>query len=139
MLEGVVSCTEHMHALLFLESTIPGGPGDVAHFFAVASFGVQHPAAMGYTKDTMIGLRAAVADVLDGRRDLSDVRRAARFEAARAGRVTRRAGDAVPAWPIRRSPMLVTDVLAGGVERYGASVEHWARSIVETLHAIEPM
>jgi hypothetical protein len=35
------TCCGNFHALLLLESEIPGGPGIVAHFYAVATYGLQ--------------------------------------------------------------------------------------------------
>jgi hypothetical protein len=34
-------CRDNFHAPLLLESEIPGGPGSVAHFYAVATYGLQ--------------------------------------------------------------------------------------------------
>jgi hypothetical protein len=130
---------DHFHSLLLLESEIPGGPGEIAHFYAVASYGLQHPLGLGYTRETLSGLRAAVADVVAGTADLADVRRRARYHAAQAGRVTRRSGDVVAAWRTHRWPVTVADVLGDGSERYQASVERWARSIIETLGGREPL
>lgn len=42
---------DHFHALLLLESQIPGGPGLLPHFYAVATYGLQHPRGMNYTAD----------------------------------------------------------------------------------------
>ena len=72
------SCRDHFHALLLLEWDIPGGPGAMAHFLAVATYGLQHPEGMRYTAETLAGLRASVADALDGRASIDDLRRRAR-------------------------------------------------------------
>jgi hypothetical protein len=61
------TCRDNFHALLLLQSEIPGGPGGLAHFYAVASYGLQHPGSMNCTAETLAGLRAAVTDSLDGR------------------------------------------------------------------------
>src|SRR5688500_18118107 len=87
------TCRDNLPALLLLESQIPGGPGDLAHFYAVASYGLQHPGSMNYTAETVAGLRAAVADALDGRATVADIRRRMRQQAEGPRRVTRRAGD----------------------------------------------
>ena len=129
------SCRDHFHALLLLESEIPGGPGAVPHFLAVATYGLQHPASMNYTAAALAGLRACVADQLDGRATLEDIRRRVRAGAAAAGRVTRRPGDEVVRWPVASWPMTVADVLAGGAEGYAERVTVWARSIREALDA----
>jgi hypothetical protein len=131
------SCRDHFHALLLLEWQVPGGPGGWPHFHAVATYGLQHPEAMGYTAEVLAGLRASLADALDGRATLEALRRRARRGAARAGRVTRRPGDAVVRWRFGSWPLTVVDVLAGGVEGYAGRVERWARSVRETLDAAD--
>src|SRR5262245_570485 len=70
---GGGTCRDNFHALLLLESEVPGGPGDVPHFYAVASYGLQHPGSMNYTAGVAGGLLTAVADVLDGRADVIDL------------------------------------------------------------------
>ena len=129
------SCRDNFHALLLLESEVPGGPGALPHFYAVGSYGLQHPDGMNYTAGTLAGLRAALADVLDGRATLAQVRRRTRRAVDGAARVTRRAGDAAPAWHRGPWPMTVADILAGDVAGYGDRVVRWARSVRETLDA----
>lgn len=132
---GDGSCRDNFHALLLLESEIPGGPGEVPHFYAVGSYALQHPESMGYTAETLAGLRACLADHLDGRATLDDVRRRVRRGAEGAGRVTRRAGDEVVRWRIEAWPMTVVDVCAGGTEGYAERVERWARAVRDALDA----
>ena len=43
------SCRDNFHVLLLLESEVPGAPSGLPHFFAVASYGLQHPGSMNYT------------------------------------------------------------------------------------------
>jgi len=124
------SCQENFHALLFLEAEIPEGPGSVAHFYAVASYGLQHPESMGYTVATLEGLRSAVVDILEGAATIADIRRRVRYDAAQAGRVTRRNGDVVPHWPIASWPITVDQIVSGGREGYDEHVEQWARSVI---------
>src|SRR5947209_778873 len=71
-------CRDNFHALLLLESAIPGDPGGLAHFYAVASYGLQHPGSMNYTAEAAAGLRASVADVLDGRASVAHILRRTR-------------------------------------------------------------
>lgn len=127
------TCQANFHALLALEWEIPGGPGERAHFLAVATYGIQHPGSMGYTVGAVEELRSAVCDVLDGSATIADIRVRMRDMAKAMGRVTRRDGDAVPAWPIGAWPIVVTDVIAGGTSGYQERVERWARSVVDTL------
>lgn len=127
------TCKDNFYALLLLESEVPGGPGTVAHFYAVASYGLQHPESMGFTAATLAGLLGQLEAVLSGEASIEDVRRSVRARAKEAGRVTRRPGDVVPHWPLSDWPMTVTDVLEGGAEAYKDSVEAWARSVVAAL------
>jgi hypothetical protein len=102
---------DNFHALLLLESEIPGGPGALAHFYAVAAYGLQHPDSMNYTAAALEGLHTGLADVLDGRATLAELRRRTRRAVDGAVRVTRRAGDAVVPWRRGNWPMTVVDVL----------------------------
>lgn len=129
-------CQDNFYNLLILESEVPGAPGELAHFYAVASYGLQHPESMGYTVDAVEGLRTAVSDVLDGRATLEDVRRRTRVNVKAAGRVTRRGDDRVPHWAVESWSTTVTDVLAGGVEGYGNRVRDWALSIVDAVNGL---
>jgi hypothetical protein len=129
------ACRDHFHALLLLESEIPGGPSAFPHFYAVGSYVLQHPASMGYTAAALAGLHQAIADVLDGRATIADIRRRVRRGAEGAARVTRRAGDEVVRWPVENWPITVADVWKGGIEGYADRVERWARSIRQTLDA----
>ena len=131
------TCRDNFHALLLLESEIPGGPGSLAHFYAVASYGLQHPRSMNYTAETLAGLRAAVADSLDGRTTVADIRRRMSQQTDGARRVTRRPGDPEPTWHRGPWPMSVAEVLTVEAEQgaYGTMVERWARSVRETLDA----
>ena len=131
------SCRDNFHALLLLESEIPGGPGPLPHFYAVASYGLQHPDSLSYTAEALAGLRAGLADTLDRRATIGEIRRRARRAVDGPVRVTRRAGDAAVPWRRGRWPMTVADVLAAGAdaEAYGERVSRWARSVREALDA----
>ena len=131
------SCRDHFHALLLLESEVPGGPGETPHFLAVSSYALQHPEGMNFTAEALAGSRRQVADRLAGVATMEQIRRRVRRAADGPRRVTRRAGDAVVRWRVSGWPMTVADVLAGGVEGYAGRVEHWARSIVRTLDEAE--
>ena len=50
-------CRDYFHDLLGLEAEVPGGPGPLPHFFAVASYNLQHPSQ--FAPDVLPGLRAA--------------------------------------------------------------------------------
>ena len=127
------SCRDNFRALLLLESEIPGGPGDVAHFCAVASYVLEHPESMGYTAEALANLRTCLTDHLDGKVTLENIRRRVRRESEGSKRVTRRAGDAAVRWGVESWPMTVADICAGGLEGYNERVQLWARSILDTL------
>jgi hypothetical protein len=133
-------CIDHFHSLLLLEYEVAddpkatsGGRGEVAHFYAVSSYVLQHPEVMNYTAEALASLRRLVADHLAGRITLAEQRRRVHRAPAAAARVTRRAGDEVVRWPAVSWPITVADVLAGGVEGYCGRVAEWAESILRTL------
>ena len=84
------SCRDHFHALLLLEGEIPGVAGSILHFYAVATYGLQHPDSMNYTAEALAGLRAALADALDGRVTVGELRRRGRRDAGGPERVLER-------------------------------------------------
>jgi hypothetical protein len=131
------SCRDQFHALLLLEAEIPGGPGALPHFYAVASYGLQHPDSMNYTAAALAGLRASLADVLDGRATLDEIGHRTRRALDGPVRVTRRRGDAVVPWLRGRWPMTDADVLTvdRDADTYGERVARWARSVREVLDA----
>jgi hypothetical protein len=135
------SCREHFDTLLAREWQIPGGPGAFPHFFAVATWGLQHPRVMNYTMDAVTGLRRAIADALSGDASIEELRRRARAGAAKAGRIKRGEGDAEVDWHIAAWPMTVVDVLPAMTARdiYAQRVTEWARSVVETLNERHPV
>jgi hypothetical protein len=129
------TCRDNFHALLLLESQIPGGPGRLAHFCAVACYGLQHIDSMGYTAEALAGLCAALADVLDGRLTLRELSQRTSRATDGPVRVTRRAGDADVPWRRGGWPVTVADVCAGGVDGYAGRVASWARSVRDVLAA----
>ncbi len=129
-------CQTNFHALLALEYDIPGGPGKRTHFLAVATYGIQHARSMGYTVETVEGLRKAVCDVLEDSVTIADIRQRVGDMAKAAGRVTRRAGDVVPSWSVEAWPLVVTDAVTGGIDGYQDRVERWARSVSDTLGSL---
>src|SRR4051794_8105676 len=74
-------CIGHFHALLLLEYEVAadpdataGGRGQVAHFYAVSSYLLQHPEGMNYTAEALAGVRRGLADHLAGRVTISEQR-----------------------------------------------------------------
>ena len=129
------TCHDRFHALLALEAGVVGAPGSVAHFYAVASYQLQHPRSMRLTVEALAGLRSAVADALGQTVGIPALRARARDGAKAAGRVTRREDDPVPTRPVTRWSLTVADVLAGGEDGYAARVERWAGSVLRDLEA----
>ncbi|HEU4561448.1 MAG TPA: DUF5946 family protein [Longimicrobium sp.] len=130
------TCRDNFHALLVLEAQVPGAAGALPHFYLVSSYALQHPESMGYTERALADLRTGVGEALDGRAGIPQLRERAR-RVASGGRVMRKEGDAVPRWRVERWPIIVADVLAGGVEGYAGRVAEWARSIRQALDAAE--
>jgi hypothetical protein len=135
------ACREHLHELLLLEARVPGAPGALPHFLAVASYNLQHPST--FVPDALEGLRRTVADVLAGRATLDDARRRARAGARGSARVHRHTGEQpaendrrlLDAWPTRW-PITVADVRAADPSEYAQSVRAWAASVVAALEGI---
>jgi hypothetical protein len=135
------SCRDHFHALLLLEAEIPGVAGSIAHFYAVAAYGLQHPDSMNYTAEALAGLHATLAAALDGQ-PMDRLRRRTRHDAEGAVRITRRAGDPEVSWRRGAWPMTIADVCTEGTfgsyetyEEYAGRVTAWARSVRATLDA----
>ena len=124
------TCRDAFDALLTLEWTL-GGVGALAHFHAVASWQLQHPVASGLTAASYAALAQSVAESLDGRATIADVRRGMRASSDGATRVTRRDGDPVPVAPATWT-MTIGDVLAADhdVASYAAAVARWAAAAV---------
>ncbi|MEX1018069.1 MAG: DUF5946 family protein [Litorilinea sp.] len=137
VLSADTTCREHFHALLFLEAEAPDA-GLLAHFYAVATYVLQHPASMGYTVAAIAGLRTAVADALTGKADTAGLRRRHSALAGGPARITRRQDEPIPKWPASNWPMIVTDIIAGGADEYATNVEKWARVTLDTLDSFAP-
>lgn len=134
------ACGDHFNALLLLEYEVAadveetsGGRGEIAHFYAVSSYVLQHPAGMKYTAKSLHSLRRLVADHLAGQITLAQHRYRVHHTDVGKGHVTRRAGDQIPRWPVATWPMTVVDILAGGTKGYYARVSAGAVSILRTL------
>ena len=123
------TCRDNFHAMLALEWEVPGGAGTIAHFFAVSSYGLQHPDSMRYTVEAIAWLRSSVAKALETGCSVESLRASARAQGVSA-HVIRREGDPVPAWGVESWTTTVTDILAGGTDGYGERVRHWAASVI---------
>ena len=139
-LSGGESCMDHFHAMLLLESEVAGdatessdGRGEVAHFYAVSSYILQHPDSMNYTAEALAALRQNIADHLAGRVSLAQLRHRVRRNANGPQRVTRRPGEQPIRWPVQSWPLTVVDLITGGVHGYANRAAAWAESIIHTL------
>ncbi|MBI5760162.1 MAG: hypothetical protein HZA46_16720 [Planctomycetales bacterium] len=138
------TCRDNFNALLLLEYDVvadlratASGNGEVAHFYAVSSYVLQHPDQMNYTAEALAGLRQTLVDHLAGRRNLEQIRRRVRRAANGTQRITRRSSDEVIRWPVESWPMNVVDVVGCGVKGYCDRVTAWASSIVRTLDTVK--
>ncbi len=129
------ACVDLFHALLALEGGFPDAPGSILHFYLVASYNLQHPDSVGLSAETLHGLRRNLADALDGRATLEELRRRARRAADGPTRVRRRPGEPPADWCRGPWPMNVADVLAATADTYPALVTAWARSVRAALAA----
>jgi hypothetical protein len=134
-------CRALFHELLALEARVADAAGALPHFFAVASYNLQHPSM--FTLAALEGLRDTLGDVLAGRASLEDARRRARAGADGATRVRRRPEDVdtdeerrmLGAWPTRW-PITIADVCRAEPEEYAARVRAWAEGTIATLEAV---
>lgn len=127
------SCQDKFHSLLLLEGRVPGAPGSIVHFYAVACYVLQHPDSMNNTADALHGLKASLGDALAGRVTVDDLRRRARYAAEGATRIRRRDEDPPATWRRGGWPLTVADVCTVSPEEYVEAVTRWAHSIHDTL------
>lgn len=127
------ACLDHFHALLVLEGGFPGAAGSILHFYAVATYNLQHPDSVGLTAETLHALRRNLADALDGAAPLEELRRRARRATDGPTRVRRRPGEPAPNWHRGPWPLNVTSVLGATAATYPELVTAWARSVRTTL------
>jgi hypothetical protein len=127
-------CRDLFYEMLAIEAQIPGGPTALGHFFAVASFNLQHPSL--FVPAAIPELHRALRDALEGRADVAELRRRAGRAYDGFTRVVRRADDPgpvqPPAWPVAW-PITVGDVCRVDPAHYDARAREWAESIVAVL------
>lgn len=129
------TCRDNLHALLILESQMPGLNSPVSHFRAVACYNLQHPDSMRLTAEGLVALHRSLSEELDGRVSLGKLRGCTRKVYNGPVRVMRREGEAEVEWPRGSWPMTVEDLLSVEPEpdAYIARVRQWAQSVRETL------
>lgn len=132
------SCRDNFNAMLALEWEVgaPAPAGQLAHFYAVSTYVLQHPDTMGYTVESLAWLRRSVSDMIADGVSVHELRKQARDQGEKS-RVTRREGDPVPHWNVRTWTMTVVDVLDGGVDGYCERARQWADSALSDLDAAD--
>jgi hypothetical protein len=134
------SCRDHFHALLLLEGEIPGVPGSILHFYAVAAYVLQHPDSMNHTRVALAGLRAGMADALDGKVTTAGLLSRSRRANDGPVHIKRRAGEPAVLWHRGNWPISIADVCTAEtfgaydtLHEYQERIVRWARSVRETL------
>jgi hypothetical protein len=135
-------CWTRVHELLEIETRLLPGlepeSGLRAHFFAIATYQLQHPFRVA--ADALAALRSAVAEMLaDDARPIAQLRRDIGRTAGR-GKVGRQAepgdrGHVDPRWP-RTWSMTAADVVAVPDVEYPKAVVMWARKTVADLDEV---
>jgi hypothetical protein len=113
--------------------------GKRAHFFAIATYQLQHPTRL--TLPILNKLRTSVAEMLaSNARPVEEMRRDISRATNGSQRVTRRApeGDRshVPNWP-RQWTMTVMDIIATPDHAYPTEVARWARATLGDIERAE--
>jgi hypothetical protein len=121
-----------------LEGEIPEVAGSILHFYAVACYNLQHPDSVSLTAEALAGLRRNLADALDGKALVMELRRRTRLATDGPRRVRRRSGEAPVDWYRGLWPVNVTDILTATAATYPELVEAWAHSIRATLDMTAP-
>lgn len=132
------ACLDHFHALLALEATFPGAAGSILHFYLVAAYNLQHPDSAGLTADALGGLRRNLADALDGKASLQELRRRARQATDGPTRVRRRPGEPPVEWHRGPWQVNITGALAATAATYPDLIRAWAGAVRATLDAHLP-
>jgi hypothetical protein len=131
-------CRDHFSALLLLEAQVPEAAGSLLHFYAVASYALQHPDSFGYTAPALADVCKSLADALDGQVTVEDLRRRARYGFDGPARVVRRAGDDPAPWHRGPWPVTVADVCTVDAAEYVEQLLRWAHAVRDTLDAYRP-
>lgn len=133
-------CRALFHDLLALEARIPDGPGEMAHYLAVTTYNLQHPAA--FTSEAREHMLTGLTGALSGELTVEDLRRRARRAYDGPKRVLRERGVA-PGDP-RNEPVAgwhtawtLTVLHALGAEpdrdAYHARVREWAEAVLASV------
>lgn len=135
-----MTCQDDFYQMLYWEHELMAEGMNLmdVHFLMVTSYHMQHPHL--YSSETLIEIRRNVAEFLNGRRNIDDIRRKT-GEVARSDRRTHRVtghrgnhgGYATPVtWTMR-----AMDVVAAGKDQYVTNVRRWAKSVIAALEDVE--
>ncbi|MCA9879337.1 MAG: hypothetical protein KC442_16210 [Thermomicrobiales bacterium] len=132
-------CWTRLHQLLEIETrvapTLDPETGKRAHFFAVATYQLQHPSRL--QPEALAALRRGVAEMLQpAPRPIEDLRREIGRTVGRV-KVGRRAAASdrthiTAAWPTSW-PMTAVDVINRPDAEYPQTTATWARATIEAL------
>lgn len=130
------SCRECFDGLLAFEHQQPAAFGAV-HHLTVATYFLQHP--RGYTAEVLRAWHALLADALDGRATIAELRRRHGRQFGGAARVRSSRPDVPAGWPADW-PSHVRDVFdprapLPSVNDYVARAGRWAADVRATLDA----
>ncbi len=123
-----LGCREQWGELLALEFTDPRA-GQV-HFHTVTTYELQHPSAFPLTDDTRAWMEQTLADVVEGRATVAEVRTRTRRAYDGPRRVL---ADHAPAPALRRWTRTVADVGAPDPLHHVDRVLAWSRAVLADL------
>ncbi|WP_459957221.1 DUF5946 family protein [Nocardia sp. IFM 10818] len=133
-------CGDRIPELLEIEWRVLDGSEDSlrAHFFAIASFQVQHPSRM--TPEATAGLRIQLTRMVRDPIPIAtlriDIRRA--FHGVKVNNPNPGDRSTVdPRWPTRW-PMTAADIVARPAAEYITAVGEWARTTADTIDLAVP-
>ena len=142
------TCQSNFHALLYRENEIyqvPSGllesrDGQIAHFYAVSCYAIQHPDSMGYTVGALLEARANLAAHLDGDVSLAMILAKIRATAKDSPKTLRRAGDPIHCWHVPKWSLTAVDVLATDAtpEAYMDATTRWAKATLTDIDRASP-
>ena len=141
----ISSCSEIFDRLLYREwellqehpDLLANGVGETTHFFAVSSFILQHPIAMGYTNDALQEAKNNIVRVLNLEVTTYELRDEIR-KASKKLRVIRKPEDEAPELRGTQWTITAIDVLNAPRETYPERVREWATGVVQVLSGERP-
>jgi hypothetical protein len=129
-----VTCTDHFHQMLVWEFEVP--EAGVVHHLTVLCYYLQHPSL--YTPDGLTFGKSMLKAFVEDRVSPVEMRRRNRDIVAsdkRGWKISNGEpgshGQQI-AWPVT-----IVDVAPLGLDRYAERVEAWARSVHQTLKALQ--